>query len=157
MCYGKGVSSHARHGCMPFGGKDFHQLMHKFGRHMKECFGRIGSWVPYNLEKTEGGYLITVPLPGRSMEDVNVSLIGNCLNVKASKPKNVKEPKEEKEKQGIPFLRHFFSFIDVDLDIELPADADLDSIKSIMTNGLLKVKIGRKPSKTININTEENN
>ncbi len=155
MCNEKGHGPHMGHGCFPFGGKDMHQMMQKFGHHMKECFGRLGSWVPYNLDKGETEYLITVPLPGRTKEDVNVSLIGNCLNVKASKPKNAEETKKDEEAPGFPFLRHFFSFIDVDMDIDLPADADLDSIKSIMTNGLLRIKIGKKPSKTIN--TEGNN
>ena len=155
MCNEKGHGPHMGHGCFPFGGKDINQMIHKFGRHMKDCMGRLGSWVPYNIHKEEDGYLITLPLPGRSKESVNVSLIGNCLNVKASKLKNTEDAKEETEKSGFPFLRHLFSFIDVDMDINLPADADLDSIKSIMTNGLLRIKIGKKPSKTIN--TEENN
>ena len=155
MCNEKGHGPHIGHGCFPFGGKDMHQMMNKFGRHMKDCMGQLGSWIPYNLHKGETEYLITVPLPGRTKEDVNVSLIGNCLNVKAVKPKNVEETKDDKEKPGFPFLRHLFSFINVDMDIDLPADADLDSIKSIMTNGLLRIKIGKKPSKTIN--TEGNN
>ena len=155
MCNEKGHGQHFGHGCFPFGVKDIPQMIQKFGRHMKECCGRLGSWVPHNLTKTEDGYLITIPLSGRTKEDVNVSLIGACLNVKASKPKNIEETKDDKEKQGIPFFSHFFSFIDVDMDINLPADADLDSIKSIMTNGLLRIKIGKKPSKTIN--TEGNN
>jgi len=157
MCNEKGHEPHIGYGFFPFGGKDMHQMMRKFNRHMKECFGRLGSWVPYHLHKAETEYLITVPLPGRTKEDLNVSLIGGCLNVKATKPKNAEKIKKDEVTPGFPFLRHFFSFIDVDMDIDLPADADLDSIKSIMTNGLLRIKMGKKPSKTINVDTEGNN
>ena len=157
MCHGTGSEHHFGHGCFPFAGKDFPHMMKRIGRHIHECMGRFGSWVPYNLEKLENGYLIVVPLPGRTKEDINVSLIGNSLNIKAAKPKTSEETKDDKEKPGIPFFRHGFSFMDVDMDIVLPADADLDSIKSIMSNGVLKIKLGKKPSRNIDINTEGNN
>ena len=88
--------------------------------------------------------------------DLN-ALIGNNLNIKASRPKTDGEPKEESDQPENPFLKFFFKFIDVDMDIPLPANADLDSIKSVMANGLLKVKVGKKPSKNIDINDAENN
>ena len=159
MCHGKGSEHHFGHGCFPFAGKDFPHMMKRIGRHIHECMGRFGSWVPYNLEKLETGYLIVVPLPGRTKEDVNVSLIGNSLNIKAAKPKtDEKETSEEKTKEHRhPFLKYFFTFIDVDMDIVLPADADLDSIKSIMSNGVLKIKLGKKPSRNIDVNNEGNN
>lgn len=135
----------------------FPHFMGKIARHVEECMGKFGSMVPYNLEDREEGYLITVPLPGRTKEDVTVSLIGNSLNVKASKPKSEGETKEESAHARHPFLRFFFTFIDVDMDIPLPANADLDSIKSVMANGLLKVKVGKKPSKKIDINDAGNN
>lgn len=135
----------------------FPHFMGKIARHVEECMGKFGSWVPYNLEDREEGYLITVPLPGRKKEDVTVSLIGNSLNVKASRPKIEGGTKDDSGHRGHPFLRFFFTFIDVDMDIPLPANADLDSIKSVMTNGLLKVKVGKKPSKKIDVNDAENN
>ena len=157
MCHGEGSEHPFGHGCFPFAGKDFPDMMKRIGRHINECMGRFGSWVPYNLEKLESGYLIVVPLPGRKKEDINISLIGNSLNIKAAKPKTSEEINDDKEKPGIPFFRHGFSFMDVDMDITLPADADLDSIKSIMSNGVLKIKLGKKPSRNIDINTEGNN
>ena len=158
MCHGKGVGHQHGHGCgqMPFM-RGIPHMMKKFAHHMEECMGRVGSWIPYNLEKREDGYLVTVPLTGRTKEDVSVSLIGNSLNIKASKPKTDGEPKEESGQPENPFLRFFFKFVDVDMDIPLPVNADLDSIKSVMANGLLKVKVGKKPSKNIDINDAGNN
>jgi HSP20 family molecular chaperone IbpA len=43
------------------------------------------------------------------------------------------------------------------MDIPLPADANEDSIVSKMANGLLRIRIGKKPAKPININEEGSN
>ena len=158
MCHGKGVKFEHGHewGPFPFM-RGIPQVMRRFAHHMEECMGRVGSWIPYNLESREDGYVITVPLPGRTKEDVSVSLIGNSLNIKAKKPKTDGVTTEESGQTQHPFMRFFFKFIDVDMDIPLPANADLDSIKSVMANGLLKVKVGKKPSKRIDINDAGNN
>ncbi|MFX1393808.1 MAG: Hsp20/alpha crystallin family protein [Promethearchaeota archaeon] len=156
MCNERGFGHHHLHGCFPFAGKELSKMMHGIGRHIHECMDRFGTWVPYNLEETEDGYLYTVPLSGRTKEDVKVSLIGNSLNIKATKPKIDEREKAEK-KQEHPFLKYFFKFVDVDMDIPLPANANLDLIKSVMANGLLRIKVGKKPSKNIDIGTEGNN
>ena len=151
MCQEKDFGAHSWCGSFPFE-RFIPHMMRKFAHHMEECVGKAGSWIPYNLEDREDGYFITIPLPGRNKEDVNVTLIGNNLNIKASIPKVNEETKEKPKEAANPFLRYFFTFIDVDMDIPLPPNADLESIKSIMANGLLRVKIGKKPSKTINVN-----
>ncbi|KKM71779.1 hypothetical protein LCGC14_1427250, partial [marine sediment metagenome] len=51
-----------------------------------------------------------------------------------------------------PNFRHGFTFIDVNMDIALPADADTDTIVSKMANGLLKITFGKKPAKKIDVN-----
>jgi HSP20 family molecular chaperone IbpA len=154
MCHGKEFESHSWCGSFPFE-RFVPHMMRKVAHHMEESVGKAGSWIPYNLEQREDSYLITVPLPGRGKEDVSVTLIGNNLNIKASKPKVDDEAKEKSKEPKNPFLRYFFTFVDVDMDIPLPQNADLESIKSVMANGLLRVKIGKKPSKTINVNVSE--
>ena len=115
MCHGRGAGQHHGHSCgpMPFM-RGIPHMMKKFARHWEDCMGRVGSWIPYNLEKREDGYLITVPLPGRTKEDVSVSLIGNSLNIKANKPKTDGEPTGETGQPENPFMRFFFKFIDVE-------------------------------------------
>ena len=156
MCHTRGDNYHHSYGPFPFA-HGFAPFMKKIAQHVDECMGKFGSWVPYNLEDRGDGYLITVPLPGRTKEEVTVSLIGNNLNIKAAKPKTEGESKEESGHPRHPFMRFFFSFMEVDMDIPLPANANLDSIKSVMANGLLKVKIGKKPSKKIDVNDAGNN
>ena len=132
------------------------------GRFMKGFMHQMGSFVPHNIDDLGTEYLITIPLPGRTKEDVKVSLINKNINVEAKKPKvHEKDGKEEKGKQeyccGVPFPMSGFKFIDVNMDIPLPVDADEDSVSSKMANGLLRITVGKKAAKNINISEEENN
>ena len=162
--HGNRTQKAGHHGCSPHGfaegapflGADWKVI----GQMARKCMGgfmnQYKGWVPYNLEDNGEQYLILVPLAGRTKEDVKVSLINNTLNIIAAKPKFTEEA-EKKKKDEIPFIKNFFAFVDVNLDIPLPGDADLDSIKSLMQNGLLKVKVGKKPPRDINVNEEQNN
>lgn len=145
-------------GCFPFGAKDIAKMKRMVGHFMRSFAGGMGRWIPHNVEDLGDSYLITVTLPGRAKEDVQVSIINKILNVKAKKPKisekttDEEKPKEKTHHHGFPFFWKGFMFIDVDMDIPLPADADENSIISKMANGLLKITIGKKPAKKIDIN-----
>lgn len=159
FCEPHGFKGHV-HGCC---GPNFSVM----GKMIKDCVETwtkcVGSCVPYNLEDLGDHYLITVPLAGRTKDDVKVSLINKCLNIVASKPKteskenNSEKEKEKSEKEPFSFLRRFFLFVEVNMDIPLPADADENEIKSAMVNGLLKIKIGKQPPKNIDVSEEKNN
>ena len=143
-------------GCFPFD-PQMMQKMKKMAKHFMRGF--MGNQIPYNLEDLGDSYLITVPLAGRTKEDVKVSLLTNHLNIKAEKPKipEREKLKEKPEEEGSPnywFGPSFwkgFTFIDVNMDIPLPADADTESIVSKMANGLLKITFSKKPAKKIDI------
>lgn len=156
MCDDKHYGPRRMHGCMPFNPKDVarmrrmaHQFMGNF----------MGSYIHHNIEDLGEEYLITVPLPGRTKDDVTVSLINKHLNIKATKPKvpEHEKPEKEPEQQGFPFMFKGYTFVDVNMDVPLPADADENKISSKMTNGLLRVIIGKKPAKPIDITEEPNN
>ncbi len=144
-------------GCFPFNPQRI-QKMTKMAHHFMR--GMMGNQIPHNVEDLGESYLITVPLAGRTKEEVKVSLINKNLNIKAEKPKipereSIKEkPEEEQAGQECcaPNFRHGFTFIDVNMDIALPADADTDTIVSKMANGLLKITFGKKPAKKIDVN-----
>lgn len=156
MCDDKHYRPHVYAGC--YSPKDIARMKHMAGRFMKHFMGGFGNWIPHNIEDLGQEYLITMPLPGRTKEDVEVSLINKNLNIKAKKPKVPEREgikKEEKEQFTFPF--HGFRFVDVNMDIPLPADANEDSIVSKMANGLLRIRIGKKPAKPIDINEEGNN
>ncbi len=156
--HGHGCGPQAFFGCMPFSGHVPMQFKGNFFQYMKKWMQGFANNILYNVEDLGESYLITVLLPGRTKDDVKVSLINGYINVKAPKPKTAKKEgnKADIEDDLHSFIRKTFIFIDVDLDIPLPLGADTDTIKSAMSNGLLKIKIGKKPAKNIDV-SEENN
>jgi HSP20 family molecular chaperone IbpA len=143
-------------GCFPFNPQQIRKMMH-MGKHFIRGF--MGSHIPHNIEDLGDSYLITVPLAGRTKEEVKVSLINKHLNIKAEKPKipEIDNVKEETKEEGSPHeccgptFWKGFTFIEVNMDIPLPVDADTDTIVSKMANGLLKVTFSKKPPKKIDI------
>ena len=128
--------------------------------HIRDCMTNFEGWVPYDIEDNENNYLIAVPLPGFSKEDVKVSLISNNLNVKAQRSSEESDKKEKDDKEdincGVIFCHNLLNFLwnkDVNLDIPLPSDVDREKIISKMNNGLLKIKIEKLPPQKIDINT----
>ena len=146
-------------GCFPFSPEQMHKMKNMAKHFMHGFMEGHGSHIPHNIEDIGENYLITVPLAGRTKEDVKVALINNYLNIKAAKPKIPESENVEKKPEGevsnenccSPQFSKSFTFIDVDMDISLPVDADADSIVSKMANGLLKITVGKKPAKNINI------
>ena len=146
-------------GCFPFSPEQMHKMKHMAKHFMRSFMGGQGSHIPHNIEDLGENYLITVPLAGRTKEDVKVALINNHLNIKAAKPKIPELEKVEEKPEGevsnknccSPQFLKGFTFVDVDMDIPLPVDADVDSIVSKMANGLLKITVGKKPAKNIDI------
>lgn len=167
MCQEPGSGPECRphmkfHACGPFGHKDFQGMAQMFKHHIGQCMKHLSGWIPYNLEDQGTSYLITIPIPGRTKEEVTVNLINKTLNIKATKPKEIKEAEEKSkeskdQEEGFPWMRKFFTFIDVDMDIPLPAEANEAEIKSAMANGVLKIRIGKNPPKNINIGDNVNN
>ncbi len=142
--------------CGPPMGIDMKNIGRMMNRFMHGIAKNYEGWVPYNLEDKGDSYLVQVPLAGRTKGDVNVSLINTTLNITAKKPGPTETPDAE-EKKDSPFTRTFFSFVEVNLDVPLPTDANTSEIKSMMQNGLLKVKIGKKPPTSINIDDGASN
>jgi HSP20 family molecular chaperone IbpA len=160
MCDDRTYGPRVYAGHFPFGSRDISKIKHMARHFMRGFMGGFGSHIPYNIEDLGDKYLILVPLPGRSKEDVKVSLLNKHLNISAKKPKMSDKAKEEEKEVDkpkadfccFPFEGKGFTFIDVNMDIPLPADADENTINSKMANGLLKVEMVKKPAKDININ-----
>ena len=143
-------------GCFNFSPHDIAK-MRRMAKHFMHGF--MGSHIPFNVEDLGDFYLITVPLAGRVKDDVKVSLINKHLNIKADKPKipereSLKEkPEEENSAQDwcMPFFKRGFTFVEVNMDIPLPVDANTETLFSKMANGLLKITMSKKPAKKIDI------
>jgi len=159
MCNENARGSRFFAGNCNFSHQDVAKMKSMAGHFMKNFMGHIGSYIPHNIEDFGEMYLITIPLPGRAKEEVRVSIINKIINVTASKP-NIPEyegakGKPKEKTQCFPNMG--FRFIDVNIDIPLPTDADENSISSKMANGLLRITVNKKPAKNIDINDEKNN
>ena len=85
----------------------------------------------YHSEKNDDEYLLELPVPGLSKEDLSVKIVSGKLEVKGGKEDHRWSPKFEKT-----FL--------------LPKDINSKKVGAVIENGILTVKIGiNKESETI--------
>ena len=159
MCDDRAHGSRFFAGHCNFTPQDIAKMKSMAGHFMKNFMGHFGNYIPHSIEDMGEMYLITVPLPGRTKEEVKVSIINKIINITASKPNIPERDKSEQKPKGkeSPFPGMGFRFIDVNIDVPLPADADENSISSKMANGLLRITVNKKPAKNIDINDEKNN
>ena len=83
---------------------------------------------------------ISAELPGLERKDVDISLDGNVLTIRAEK----KVESEQKDKNVHVAERSYGVFYRV---IELPARIDPSTVEATMSNGVLKIRIP-KPAQT---------
>ena len=159
MCDDRAHGSRFFPGHCNFAPQDIAKMKSMAGNFMKNFMGHFGNYIPHNIEDMGDMYLITVPLPGRTKEEVKVSIINKIINIAASKPKIPERNGAERKvkEKGTSFPGMGFRFIDVNIDVPLPADADENFISSKMANGLLRITVTKKPAKNIDINDEQNN
>ncbi|MBD3339749.1 MAG: Hsp20 family protein [Candidatus Lokiarchaeota archaeon] len=165
-------SKYSGHAHFPFFGCDMSGIMKGVSRMMDKYIGKFDGWFPYDLEEREDDYLILVPLPGLSKEDVKISLIENNLNISTKKVEKTDEKSNQKSQNSNQmhcephshthrgFLRFFLNNLwqnGINMDIPLPSNANENSIKPKMTNGLLKIRIAKKTPRKVDINVEDNN
>ena len=159
MCDDRAHGSRFFAGHCNFTPQDIAKMKSMAGHFMKSFMGHFGNYIPHNIEDLGTAYLITVPLPGRTKEEVKVSIINKIINITAGKP-NIPEHdgvKQTAKEKCTSFPGMGFRFIDVNIDVPLPADADENLISSKMANGLLRITVNKKPAKNIDIHDEKNN
>lgn len=102
-----------------------------------------GDFLRPQLDIVEGkdGYTVSLEVPGVERDDLQVSVSENALVLTGQKKRESRSDGE----QAFHVERSFGSFRRV---LELPADADLDKISARYKNGVLTVKVPRKPGAT---------
>jgi HSP20 family protein len=104
---------------------------------MKDTFKDWPLWTTttssceYHSERTDDGYLLELPVPGLSKENLSVKIVNGKLKVKG----------EKEDHRWTP------SF---DMTFDLPKDADTKKVEASVENGVLIVKTGFvKDSETV--------
>ena len=94
--------------------------------------------LPVDIAETDNAYVVKAPVPGFRPEDVEVTVEGNVLSIRASR-------KEEKENKQGNYLRREMIVGDFVRQIALPNDVRADNINATFTNGELKIEVPRAP------------
>lgn len=113
-------------------------------------FGSNQNFVPsVNILEGCEDIALTVEVPGISREEISISVEGDILTVSGSRNLVKENPEEEyirlERKFGV-FRRTF----------KIPKDVDTDSIKAVLENGVLTIRIPKQSgSRTIEVKTSE--
>ncbi len=92
-----------------------------------------------NIAEEDKAFEVTVALPGLDKKDVKVEISNDCLIISSEK----KYEKEEKEKN---WMRREFGYAAFQRMFRLPESADQEKVQAEMKNGILTIKVARKPS-----------
>jgi len=98
-----------------------------------------GSWAPaVDIYETENEVLLTAEIPGVDEKDIEIKVEGNTLTLKGER----KFEKETKEENYHRIERAYGSF---SRSFSLPAYVDHDKIEAEHENGVLKIRMPKKP------------
>jgi HSP20 family protein len=119
----------------PFFGREGRNLLEDlWGR--TGAGGRVAPSVDINEDENE--YIVTAELPGVRPEDVTVELEDDVLTIRGEKRSEREEKKERRrlvERSYGTFTRSF----------SLPANADPERVSASFKDGVLTVRIGKRP------------
>ncbi|MGD8570353.1 MAG: Hsp20/alpha crystallin family protein [Gammaproteobacteria bacterium] len=95
-----------------------------------------------DISEDDEQYKIAVEVPGISEKDIKVDIEGDMLSIRGEKKQ---EYKTEKDKYHC-IERSYGSFMRT---LNLPANADTDSIKAKFKNGVLTININKKAGEAV--------
>ena len=96
------------------------------------------SQIRIDVKETDEGYSIEAEVPGVNKDNIQVSIDGNQVSLRAE----VQQLDEQKEGERV--LRSERYFGSVSRSIQLPAEIDTDQCKARYENGVLKLTLPRK-------------
>jgi len=138
---------HAMHfvggGCGPKFDPNFMHLM----------MGKWQNYMPYDFDETKNEYIVTMPLPGLEVKDIEVSVRGNEILIEARKEK---EPIEEGEEQPIKLEKQASWILNRPISVRIAVQSEIDpeKVKARLKLGVLKVNFTKFPKTTIDIYDE---
>lgn len=107
----------------------------------------VGSNVPVNVYETRTDCIVELNLAGYSREEVNATVNGRIINVKA----------ESQSFDGFLDSKvhiHNFAHVNLNQNIELSDDLDVENIHISMADGLLRIRVPRLPDVTKTLTIE---
>ncbi len=100
----------------------------------------LPSWTPVaNISETDSDYLIKAELPEVSKEDLKVTVDEGVITINGERRKEVEHQDEKVHRTESHYGNFSRSF-------RLPEDADVAAIQAESRNGILKVRVPKKPT-----------
>jgi len=91
-----------------------------------------------DVYQDDQGYVVKAAVPGVKPEDVEITVDEDVLRIKA-------ESKQEKEVKEDQYLRREIRWGTVQRALRLPPDVDVEKIEASFENGILPLRLPRKP------------
>ncbi|QEE18006.1 Hsp20/alpha crystallin family protein [Promethearchaeum syntrophicum] len=120
---------------------------------MHMMMGKWQNYMPYDLEETKTEYIVTMPLPGLEVKDIEVSVRGSEILIEAKKEQ---QPIEGGVDQPIKLEKQASWILNrpVSVKIAVQSAIDPEKVKARLKLGVLKVNFTKLPKTTIDIDEE---
>ncbi|MFX0099801.1 MAG: Hsp20/alpha crystallin family protein [Candidatus Hodarchaeota archaeon] len=131
--------------CGPhFFGPRLGNLIHHIAKEWKQFW-------PHDLAATDDQYILTMPLPGWEVKDVEVSIKGNNILVETLRPETEKvQDGDDKSLKFLP-LTKFWNRPNVHVTVPVEEEIDPESVKAKLARGILEIRFNKKPGKKIDV------
>lgn len=110
--------------------RDMNRLLGTFG------YSESGVYPLMNARKTEEDVVLTAELPGIQAGDIEISVTGDTLTLKGSRP-------EEEERENLTYHRRERLAGHFARTIQLPFHVDADKVEARFSKGVLKIRLPR--------------
>ncbi len=97
-----------------------------------------------DVTENKTGYVLSMDLPGRTENDVEISLKDDILTI--SSVKQAETQKEETKASDCTWLIRERKTSQFKRSFTMPKDINSDDVNATFKNGVLKVAIGKKPN-----------
>ncbi len=122
----------------PMGPAFFHKMKHRWR-----------TFMPYDLEETDSEYIVTMPLPGFDVENVEVSVKANHIYIDAKKPE---AELEKKAPHKFPaFGKFLWNRPHIAIKVYIDEEIKPETVKAKLAKGLLTVTVEKIPGKKVNV------
>lgn len=123
------------------GVSNFGTLFRDMERWFRDMEGRspevTGSWPHTQVKNSSEGYEISVELPGLSDKDVRLDVHQGVLTLSGERRVNVPE--------GFKAVRTERATARFSRSLQLPEDVDQESVAAVMKNGVLSIRLPKRP------------
>ena len=111
------------------------------------------NYMPYDLEETKNEYIVTMPLPGLEVKDIEVSVRGSEILIEA---KREQKPVEEGVEKPIKLEKQASWILNRPISVKIATQSGIDpeKVKARLKLGVLKVNFTKLPKTTIDIDEE---